>query len=114
LRSDDKVIPAGKLQIQVQVNLQARQVERATLRVLDSFRLKLVAKVKRGEASVEFSVVDPVYGPVVTAMAGDFGASMVMIPVKARLAGTRTEWRRVTPFDERFSVKLAPLQVLGF
>ncbi len=114
LRSEDRAIPADKLQIQVRVNRQARQLERATLRVLDAFRLKLVAKVKRGEASAEFSVVDPAYGPVITGMAGDFGASMVMIPVKASFSGTRTEWQRVTPFDERFSVKLAPLQMLGF
>ena len=48
LRAEDRQIPADKLEIQVRVDRQARQVVRATLRVRDAFRLKLIAKVKRG------------------------------------------------------------------
>ncbi len=114
LRSDSKEIPVEKLQILVQVGKPARQVERAVFRIRASFRMKLVAKIKTGEASVDFTVVDPAFGPVMTAMTGNIGASVLLIPLNATFTNTRTEWQRVMAYDERFSVKLAPLQMLGF
>jgi len=107
-------IPVDKFEIRVQVGKPARQVERAMFRIRESFRLKVVAKIKSGEASAEFTVVDPNFGPVITSITGNIGASLLFIPVQATLSNTRTDWQRVKAFDERFSVKLAPLQVLGF
>ncbi len=107
-------IPVDKFQILVQVGKPARQVERAMFRVREAFRMKLVAKIKSGEATAEFTVVDPNFGPVITSVTGNFGASFLFIPVNAMLVNTRTDWQRVKAFDEKFSVKLAPLEVLGF
>jgi hypothetical protein len=111
---ENKDIPVEKLQILVQVGKPARQVERAVFRIRESFRMKLVAKIKTGEASVDFTVVDPAFGPVMTTMTGNIGASVLLIPLNATFTNTRTDWRRVKAYDERFSVKLAPLQILGF
>lgn len=110
-----KDIPVEKLQFLVQLGKQAQQAEMATLRFKESVRMKLVAKVKAGaEASIHFGIVDPNFGPVITSMTGDLGLSLLFIPVDATVVATRTEWQRVKAFDERFSVNLAPLQLLGF
>ena len=103
-----------KFEILVQIGKSSRQMERVWLRVKESFRLALVAKIKKGEAAIDFTVVDPAFGPVMTALEGDFGVSVLFIPFNAVISNTRTEWQRVQAYDERFSVKMAPLQLLGF
>ena len=76
--------------------------------------MMLVAKIKAGEASIDFTVIDPNFSPVITSITGNVGASFLFIPVNATLTNHRTDWQRVKAFDERFSVRLAPLQTLGF
>lgn len=114
LKSNRKDFPADKFEVLVQVNRQARLVERAEARILEAFRMKLVAKVKAGEVKVDFGVVDPKYGPVITRVTGGFGASLMFVPINGTLINTRTDWKRVKPFDERFQVKIGPLQALDF
>jgi len=105
-------VPVEKLRVRVVVGKATRQLQHASLRVLESFRVKLVAKVKAGEGSIDFTVVDPAYGPVMTAATGSFGASLVFVPVNGTFYSTRTEWQRVKPYDERFGVKIGPLKAL--
>jgi hypothetical protein len=107
-------LPVEKFQILVQVGKQTRLIERAVFRIREAFRVMLVAKIKAGEASIDFTVVDPNFSPVITSITGNVGASLLFIPVNATLTNHRTDWQRVKAFDERFSVRLAPLQTLGF
>lgn len=109
-----KDVPVEKFQVLVVANRTTRLVESATLRVRESFRVKLVAKVRAGEARLDFAVVDPKFGPVITAMTGDFNLSLLFIPVNATFERTRTEWKRVKSYDERLQVKIGPLQLLDF
>jgi hypothetical protein len=114
LKATAKDIPVDKFEVRVVVGKAARQVEHISLRVRDSFRVKLVAKVKAGEASADFAVVDPKYGPVMTSATGSFGASLLFVPVSGIFTNTRTEWARVKPYNDRLKVKLGPLEVLDF
>ena len=107
-------LPVEKFQVLAEVDREVRQIKRALFHIRGSFRMKLIAKIKSGDASLDFTVVDPAFGPVVTKMTGEFGASFMLIPVKATFTNTRTEWKRVKAFDEGFNVKLAPLQFPGF
>lgn len=107
-------VPVEKLEVRAVVAKGPRQVRHASVRVKDSFRFKMLAKVKAGEASVDFAVVDPRFGPVVTTATGDFGASLLFVPVNGVFSTTRTDWKRVKSYDERLQVKIAPLQLLGF
>jgi len=109
-----KDIPLEKFQILVRIGKAARQVEHVGLTLRESFRVKLVAKVKAGEASMDFTVVDPKFGPLVTTLTGTFDVSLLFIPVNGTFARTRTDWQRVKSFDERLKVRLAPLQMLDF
>ncbi|MEJ1973677.1 MAG: hypothetical protein WDM96_14805 [Lacunisphaera sp.] len=114
LVTQDRDLPVDKFQILAEVDRTARQIKRAHFRILQAFRMKVIAKIKSGDATLDFAVVDPGFGPVITSMRGDFGASFMLIPVKATFTNTRTDWQRVKPFDERFNVKLDPLQFPGF
>lgn len=114
LKASAKDIPVDKFEVLVVVGKAARQVEHISLRLRESFRVKLVAKVKAGEASADFAVVDPKYGPVMTSAIGSFGASLLFVPVSGIFTNTRTEWERVKPYNDRLKVKLGPLEVLDF
>jgi len=114
LKASSKDIPVDKFEVTVVVGKAARQVEHISLRLRESFRVKLVAKVKAGEASADFAVVDPKFGPVMTSATGSFGASLLFVPVSGTFTNTRTEWERVKPYNDRLKVKLGPLEVLDF
>ena len=114
LLSEQGDIPVEKFQIRAEVDRNARQIRRAHFLIRQAFRMKLIAKIKSGEATLDFAVVDPEFGPVITTMVGNFGASLMFIPVKATFTNNRTEWKQVKAFDEGFNVKLGPLQFPGF
>jgi hypothetical protein len=114
LKAATKDIPVEKFEVQVVVGKAARQVQHISLRVREAFRVKLVAKVKAGEASADFAVVDPKYGPVMVSATGSFGASLLFVPVSGIFTNTRTEWERVRPYNDRLKVRLGPLEVLDF
>lgn len=88
--------------------------EQITLRIRESFRVKLIAKVKEGEAGMDFKAVDPNYPPVLDTLTGDFSGSLLFIPVNGTFRRTRTDWKRVKSYDERRQVKIGPLQLLDF
>jgi hypothetical protein len=114
LTSNTDEFPVDKIELRVVVNATSRQVEHASFRIKESFRVKLVAKVKAGEGSIDFATVDPKYAPVMIQARGNLGASLLLVPVNATFASTRTEFERVKPYNERLQVKLGPLELLDF
>ena len=112
VQTTNKDIPVDKFQVLVTVGRPACFIEHVAFRVRESFHLKLIAKVKAGEASMDFSVVDPKFGPVLTDLSGDVSGSLLFIPMSAEFTRKRTGWKRVKSYDERFQVKLGPLQIL--
>lgn len=114
LVSNQRDFPVDKIEVRAVVNQSTRQVEHASFRIKESFRVKLVAKIKAGEGSIDFTVVDPKYPPVMTAANGTFGASLLLVPLNATFISTRTDFQRVKPYNERLQVKLGPLEMLDF
>lgn len=106
-------IPMGNFQLTLQVARSSRLIESVRLRLLESFRFKLVAKLKAGEVQLNLAVVDPRYGPVMTRLAGDFDFSLLLMSASGKFEQIRNEWQRVKPYDERFEVKLGPMQLLS-
>jgi hypothetical protein len=107
-------VPADKVKIVAEIDRAARRLTYARMRILDSFRVKAIAKVKRGDMRADFTVVDAAFPSVMTHIEGDVGASILLIPVNATVTCERADVRRVKAFDERFSVTLAPLETFGF
>lgn len=114
LVSTTRDVPAAKVELRAYVNKESRHLEKATMRVRGAFRVKTIAKVKGGEGTIEFTVVDPAYGPVITSASGSFGGSLMLLPVNPSFTYTRTEVKRVTPYDERFTVQVGALEALDF
>lgn len=114
LEGQRSTVPVDKVQVLVEVDPRSRRLTQVRLQVLESFRVKAIAKVKRGSIRAEFTVIDPAFPSVITHVEGNFGASVLLIPLNATITSDRTEVQRVRAFDERFSVKMAPLQLLGF
>lgn len=114
LISTAKEIPADKFEVRAVIDKATRQVRHASVRIVESFRVKLVAKVKPGEASIDFAVVDPQYGPVMVSATGTFGGSLAFVPLNAVFSTQRTDWQRVKPYNERLQVKIGPLELLDF
>lgn len=104
-----------KFELTARVNKITHQFERATIRQRASLRVKLIARVSEALLEFEFSTPDPRYPPVLTKATADgrvkvfFGKDHVI-----HNEMVRTELRHVTPYDERFGVKIGPVRTLEF
>lgn len=115
LRNDGHgTLPVEKFQLFVRVNRSQRAFENVALRVRSAFRVKLVVKVKTGEASLDFAAVDPSHDPVPVGMTGDATATILFMKIGGSFAVKRTDFQRVKPFGERFGVKIGPMKALDF
>jgi hypothetical protein len=106
--------PPEKFEVLARVNRETRALERIDVRLKDSFRVKLIAKIKSGDATVEFSTVDPKYPPTLTAVRGDASVSVLFVSLGGQLDVKRSELKHVKPFNERFDVQIGTLKALDF
>lgn len=107
-------LPVEKLQLLARVNKAQRAFENVALKVRSAFRVKLVVKVRTGEANLDFASVDPAQAPVLTAVSGDATATVFFVKFGGSFDVKRTDFRRVKPYSERFGVKIGPLKALDF
>jgi hypothetical protein len=115
LRNDGHgTIPVEKFQLMARVGKSRRAFENVALKVRSAFRVKLVVKVKSGEASLDFAPVDPQHHPVLTAVSGDATATVLFLKFGGSFDLKRTDFKRVKPYSERFGVKIGPLKALDF
>ena len=115
LRNDAKsTLPVERFELLARINKERRALENVALRVRDSFRLKLVVKVKGGSANLDFSTPDPKFVPVLTSVSGEGSASVMFIPFGGSFDLKRTEFQRVKPYSANFGVKIGPLKALDF
>lgn len=115
LKNDGReTIPVEKFQLIARVNKQRQAFENVALKVRSSFRMKLLVKVKSGDASVDFAVVDPHHAPALTHITGDATASVMFMTFGGSFDLTRADFKRVKPYSERFGVKIGPMKALNF
>jgi len=104
-----------KFELTARVNKGSHQFEHATIRQRAPMRVKLIAKVTESLLEFEFSTPDPRYPSVLTKAIADahvrllFGKDHVMHSEMVRI-----ELRHVTPYDERFGVKMGPTRTIEF
>ncbi|MSU50556.1 MAG: hypothetical protein EXS37_15965 [Opitutus sp.] len=106
--------PPEKFQVLVRVNKTTRTLENIAVKLRSSFRSKLIVKVKSGEATLDFAVVNPKYPPTLTAISGDASASIFFVSIGGELELKRTDLKHVKPFDERFEVQIGTLKAIDF
>lgn len=105
---------AEKLSVLVRVNKTGKVVEEAHICLRENFRVKAVVKVSGLNATATLRRVDPQYPPQVVSIRGNFGGSFLFMKFNGEQEVTRTDFRRVKPWRDRFEVKLGPLEFLDF
>ena len=106
--------PPEKFQVLMRLHRTTFALENIAVRLRGSFRSKLIVKVKSGEGTLDFAVINPKYPPTLTAISGDASASVFFISVGGELELKRTELKHVKPFDERFEVQIGTLKAIDF
>ena len=114
-RRDEKTtLPVEKYEVLARVTKERRAFENVSMRLRDSFRMKLIVNIKSGGANLDFTVVDPKFVPVMSAVVGEGTVSVMFIKFGGQFAVKRTEFQRVKPYSEKFGVKIGPLKALDF
>ncbi|MBA3849514.1 MAG: hypothetical protein C0502_05890 [Opitutus sp.] len=106
--------PADKVEVLVRIIAASRELAGIEMRLLRPVRAALVAKVKQGGVRLDFEKVHPEHGPALTRTQIDLAASIALVPVEQHTEQTHSDFKRVTPYDERFQVKLGPLKAIDF
>jgi hypothetical protein len=114
LKMGNERFPPEKFRVLARVKKDGRQLENVAVRLRDGFRAKVVVKIKSGEGSLDFTVIDPKFPPTLTAINGGAEASVLFINVGGTMQLTRTELKHVKPFDERFNVQIGTLKAIDF
>jgi len=114
IKNDNQRLPPEKFRVTARVNKARQAFENVGVRLREALRMALVVKLKSGEADLHFDVVDPQFAPPITSLRADGEGSVLFVKVGGNYSATRTDFKRVKPYSERFTVKLAPLQLLDF
>jgi hypothetical protein len=115
LRKDgNERFPPEKFQVLVRIGRESGALENIAVRLRGSFRQKLVVKVKSGEGTLDFAVIDPKHPPTLTAIRGDASASILFVSIGGEMDLKRTELKHVKPYDERFEVQIGTLKAIDF
>lgn len=115
LRRDDNYrFPPEKFQVLLRVDKTSRSLGRIAVKARESFRVIGIAKVTAAELAVEFGAVAADYPPLPVRMSGGGTARIFFVPVNGSFELTRSEFQRVKPYTDRFSVKVGDLKALDF
>lgn len=107
-------LPPDKFQVLVEVARESTTLLKVEARLRSPLRVALVGKVKKAGAVISFSSVDPKYAPAITGIKANGSGSVFFIPVSGTYELTRTDFRRVKPYSDRFVVRPGPLKWLDF
>jgi hypothetical protein len=114
VKSDNMRLPPDKFRVTARVNREQQAFENVAVRLREAFRLMMVLKLNAGEGDMDFTSIDPKYAPPITALRANGEGSILFVPVGGNYSSTRTDFKRVTPYSERFKVKLAPMKFLDY
>jgi len=107
-------LPPEKFRIQLHIDRATETLRLVELQLRESLRVAGVVKVKEGGGFIRFEPVAEGYTPTATAIALAGSASVMFFPIGGRTEVSRTEFERVTPYDERFQVTIGPLKAIDF
>jgi len=101
-------------QVTARVNRQRREFEHATFRQRAPMRAALVASVSDAEIDCEFTPVDPNFPAVITRETQRATVRVLFVKRALSFQMERSDFRRVTPYDERFGVKVGQIRTIQF
>lgn len=106
--------PEEKFVVFMTVDRATQALGHVALRTRGSFRMVGVAKVDQLELDVELQSIDPAYAPQPTRLKVSGAGKVLFVRVGGSAEIVLTEHRRVTPYDDRFTVEVGELKVLDF
>lgn len=107
-------LPPEKFQVLVTVRPDPGRLVGLDIVLREAMRVAVAAKVRSGGASIRFESAEPEHGPVVKSLRGQGEGTVLFVKVGGGFTAERSDFKRVTPFDERFKVKLKELNYLDF
>jgi len=113
-KNDNQRLPPEKFRVTARINKERQAFENVGVRLRESMRMALILKLKSGEADMDFTVIDPQFAPPITSLRADGEGSILFVKVGGNYSALRTDFKRVKPYSERLSVRLAPLQFLDY
>jgi hypothetical protein len=114
IKNGNERFPPEKFLVLARVRKDGAQLENVAVRLRESFRSKMIVKVKSGEGSLDFSMIDPKHPATLTAIEGGAEASVLFVSIGGSMQLKRTELKHVKPFDERFDVQIGTLRAIDF
>jgi len=114
IKQGNERFPPEKFQVLTRVRKQDAVLENISVRLRESFRSRLVVKVKSGEGTLDFATVDPKRPPALVSIEGDAVASVFFVNIGGSMELKRTDLRHVKLFDERFDVQIGTLKAIDF
>lgn len=111
---EDMRLPPEKFQVFVKIACGTHQLHAIDVRLRGNLRVGGVVNVKSGEAHLKFEGVKPEFGPAPAFVSASGSVFIFFIPLGGRTEVTRSDFRRVTPYDDRFKVKLGALKLIDF
>jgi hypothetical protein len=103
-----------QFQVTARVNKQRHEFEHATFRQRTPMRVDVVAKVSDAVIDCEFTPVDPAFPAVITSESEQATVRLLFVKRVLKVEVRRTGFARVTPYDDRFGVKVGPLRTIEF
>lgn len=113
-KENNEKLPPEKFQVLVTVTPNPWRLSAIDVVLREPMRVALVAKVRTGGASIRFDRPTAEHAPVVRSVGGQGEATVLFVKVGGSFSAERSDFTRVTPFDERFQVKLRELDYLDF
>lgn len=114
MKMGNERFPPEKFQVIARIRKDGGVLENIAVRLRESFRSKLLLKVKSGDASLDFEAINPKYPATLVSVTGDASASVLFVKVGGSLELRRTDVKHVKPFDERFEVQIGTLKAIDF
>lgn len=107
-------LPPDKFQILISVLKPSHGLEQIDLSLRAPMRVALIAKVKNAGAALRFDTVDPAYAPTLVEIDATGNFTVMMVRMSDTYKLSRTDFKRVKPYDERFGVTIGPMKVIDF
>jgi hypothetical protein len=109
-----KGFPVEKFSTHVRVNKTERAFEHVAIRLGAPVRMKVIAKVHQADFSIDFTTVDPQFSRAGTLYKDHMAMSAFFRKREGGHESVRGDFKRVTPYRDRFGVKIGPLRTIDF
>lgn len=107
--------PVEKIAMTAEVEIASGDLMSIKAILLESVRHKAVANIKGMNLEIQFgAVTDEDRPPAVTFLKGTARASVLFFPIGGSIEIERTDYRWVTPYDDRFNVEVGTPTAIDF